>query len=117
LNPLNQFIQALRQGEYHQIKGVLRSVNGYCASGVACDVYRLANKSNTAYRWVHGGAYDSRYLMFFTPEQKYLTMMPDEVRQYFNLSLHHENHIVEMNDSGKSFHEIADWLEQQVLND
>ena len=88
--PLTEkLIAALRSGEYKQIQGHLKDDNGFCALGVACDVY------------------DPNLVLGCTS--------PLVVHQAYGWSGELRGTIVNLNDyHGKSFAEIADYLEGKL---
>jgi hypothetical protein len=109
-----KLVAALRSGNYTQTTGSLtnRVRDAYCCLGVACEISGVA-------QW-----YQNEYL----GEE---TMLPREVREYFDFKtavgrLHTDatrtsivtdkagrrTTLTKMNDSGKSFAEIADFIEQ-----
>lgn len=99
---LIDWIIALRSGNYQQGTGGLRTDNTYCCLGVGCEVYDTAS-------WVKhdDGIYSYKGgILFFPKFLKDLTgISPDQ-----------EKKLIEMNDDGKTFVEIADHIEQEILN-
>jgi len=94
-----KWLAALRSGEYKQGRGRLVGENGYCCIGVGGKVCGLSdNDMNNC------GLILSRII----PTTH---SIPTEIRG----STHLTEHIVCLNDSeGKTFTEIADWIEQNV---
>ena len=110
-----RLVEALRSGKYVQARASLRSVDGerYCCLGVACDLYRE-----------HALADWTREIAFwhFLGEEH---VLPERVRSW--LGFKHDGGVlknpirgsrpvlaslVDMNDGGRSFAEIADEIEQ-----
>jgi hypothetical protein len=96
-----KWLEALRSGEYKQGREALRTVdNAYCCLGVLCDIVGV--------EWTFGarGAYGH-----YGDTQK--VAHPDKrVYEACGLDDSHEGTLVEMNDdAGKTFAEIADWIE------
>lgn len=110
-----KWISALMGGEYKQTKGTLRRDNCFCAYGVLCDLY--AKEKNE--KWILNIGYSGRY--------SFLGMwdfVPDEVLEWAGLSESDKvyrkgitekniDRVSMMNDKGgKSFSEIADFIEE-----
>lgn len=102
------WVAALRSGEYKQGKGTLRDGDRYCCLGVACDLYRK-----------HGGGPDwgnpkfGRYEYYLG----YEASLPSKVLDWLGLSCHvgsyRSNSLVELNDNGQNFEEIANLIESE----
>lgn len=105
------WLKALRSGEYKQVKGRLRTEEGYCCLGVACDVYAKQHKT---LKWRRDEEGDIEF-------SGASTQLPDNVRKWlglkdsegeFNLKDGHEETLTNLNDDEeKSFEEIADIIE------
>lgn len=98
-----KWLEALRGGKYKQGKNVLRTAQDeFCCLGVLCDVVSpegwLADDSR------EGGFLHSDRKGFLPLGVKYETAFPSI----------HEVKLTNMNDEGKSFAEIADWIETNV---
>lgn len=103
-----KWVKALRSREYKQTTGMLGNKHvGYCCLGVGCVISgandeELDNESIILYR-------ESGYGI----SKAVLDTIPDELKGGYK-----ENNLVrqltEMNDEGKTFSEIADWIEQNV---
>lgn len=111
------WVDALRSGEYKQGEGRLARVNNtYCCLGVACD---LAIKNGVdIIRQIY--IIDNCYS--YDDEASFL---PLKVREWlgFNsndthgkLSSSRYDTLTKANDSGLSFNEIADLIEQEYIN-
>lgn len=99
-----KWLKALRSGKYKQCDGKLykEEESGFCCLGVACEFSGVNPYEIDGVGWI----YD---YVAVKSENK----IPDElVGSDFN------NRLVcvlsEMNDSGRSFAEIADWIEENV---
>ena len=114
-----KWLNALRSGEYTQSQERLRSDDGYCCLGVLCDLYIDENKG---YDWSE----DVNHYLFISHnsdsyyEDNYL---PFPVMEW--ACLKDSNPIVidndggrvalsDLNDTGVSFNEIADYIEKQL---
>jgi hypothetical protein len=96
-----KWIEALRSGKYKQCRSSLRQNDGFCCLGVLAD----ANGEQWStekwlmpgqYRVVRGGG-----CLFYGVQQGLLTEEQMDA-------------LADMNDEGKSFSEIADYIEQNL---
>lgn len=98
-----QWLKNLRSGEYNQGPDVLRrNDERFCCLGVLCDTINPNGwePAPGRYRFVGSGEPNE----FRTCDFKHHDI----------LDLDAENVLVRMNDSGKSFAEIADWIEENL---
>ena len=104
-----EWVTALRSGDYQQTTSVLRSQAGYCCLGVACDISGLG-------RWedVNGNMYKFKMGsgLFSCVD------LPIEVAEYYGIvstcgDIHQEDSLIGMNDRGCSFTEIAKFIEDK----
>lgn len=88
-----KWVAALRSGEFEQGRSLLFSNDRYCCLGVLACVVNGAKGAEGAYGcdYQHGG-YEIAHSNF-----------PD-----------HKTHLEDMNDVGKSFPEIADYIEANL---
>lgn len=101
---IRAWIAALRSGEYRQSAGAHRQHDGsYCALGCAyalrADQKWTENRMMQMFIAGHGG------------------IVPDEVQADTGLSRSELFRIVDMNDDGQSFAQIADYLEAKLPPD
>lgn len=100
---IEQWIRALRSGEYTQGVCALRSAdNAYCCLGVLCDI-RDASLWRPLQRlgWTYLG-YDG--------------ILTSSVLAEYGLTIESQRTLTRMNDGdGKSFAEIADYIESTIL--
>lgn len=107
---IRRWVKALRSGEYEQTTGTLRSVHGYCCFGVAC---HISTKSKIAERPTKLCDYYS----YEGPEGRVQeNFLPYGMRKHYGLSDREQEELVKMNDAGKTFDEIADWIEENILD-
>lgn len=86
-----KWVKALRSGKYRQAEGELRSKNGaYCCLGVLRSV-------------MHPGS--------SKVEDNYLCL---EHQKEAGLTLSLQQRLGDMNDRGKSFSHIADWIQKHL---
>lgn len=95
-----KWIEALRSGRYEQGRERLRSDDGFCCLGVLCDVYDSS-------QWVTdpelgGYLYDKAYAFLPTFLPAFAALGPTEAT------------LAGLNDEGKSFVEIADYIEANL---
>lgn len=93
----DEWVKALRSGEYKQVKNTLydAKLDSYCCLGVACKIAigklrELANGDQ-----------------FINPS---IEELPSEITGVTRLA----EHLATLNDSGKSFNEIADWIDANL---
>lgn len=93
-----RWIEALRSGKYQQAAHTLRKPdsNEFCCLGVLCEIEGMD--------W----AKDSSG--FYKASQ---SVTPTPVRQA-NLSAQQAHRLADMNDAGRSFEEIADYIEREI---
>lgn len=106
-------VQALRSGDYEQETGMLRNGNHYCCLGVACNIYKELTGDG---EWAEA---DSRYGFIAAQCQK-RDIMPEAVKKFFGFKWNDGGlgvesavgSLSEANDTGKTFAEIADIIEE-----
>lgn len=99
-----KWIKALRSKKYNQIQSRLKDKDGYCCMGVLCEVSseipfkEIFNSTIGAYGILgeYGGAIT----------QKYLNLI--------DLKYEIQTKAIKLNDNGKSFNEIADYLQGAI---
>jgi hypothetical protein len=98
-----KWIEALRSGEYEQGQSFLREGDKFCCLGVLCDLKEPANwrRSGDSYDYVVGS-------------DASMGLLPFSLKAETGINGQIESEIVGMNDEGKSFSEIADWIEANV---
>lgn len=100
-----KWLEALRSGKYKQAQGVLRTAdNTFCCLGVLCDIMYPDNWGNVLQHSV-----EFKYL-----SNRHFTGLPIGIREEANLSATSEGNLVCMNDTGKSFEKIADYIETDL---
>lgn len=112
------WLEALRSGEYVQGKQALRSAEPegarYCCLGVLSEV---AAKAGLIERDTAGGGVNGGHRGYKTTADTYYsdTMPSVEMNQLFRLNSATAGALAGMNDSeGKTFLEIADWVEENL---
>lgn len=98
-----QWLQALRSGEYEQTKHRLHTYEGFCCLGVLCDF-----------------AIDGEWDSWNTDDKGRVTsyhkggniaLLPNHFLEYVGMTHEHQEHLTRMNDDGKTFEQIARWIE------
>lgn len=111
-----KWISALRSGKYKQGIRSLRTEHGYCCLGVLCDLYSQEHNKEWRFQDVWS-FYDS--LCFLPPDVEQwaglnssnpsVKIPVDDENKYF----YHEP-LSDLNDSGYSFEQISNIIEQQL---
>jgi hypothetical protein len=97
------WLKALRSGEYKQGRRQLRDTSdNFCCLGVLCDVID-PTKWKTA----------SPELVSYTYEG-FGGTLPESIQIYAEVPLNITSFLINMNDGGKSFTRIADYIEENV---
>ena len=104
-----KWVSALRSGDYQQTKGRLRKEDKFCCLGVLCDLYIKENQLE----WElvnNGNYYEFQYKV---------ADLPPSVVGWSGIPSHNlmdisERTFAELNDSGSTFNEIADVIEEQL---
>lgn len=105
-----KWIAALRSGDYRQVQGYLHNEGGFCCLGVLCDL--------AAVPFTEGPSDDTDGLVRFYDfgaRHRNEEMICGDMREglktgFSDLALE----LAEMNDHGRSFAEIADWIEANI---
>lgn len=118
---MTRLVEALESGEYTQAQSRLRTEDGFCCLGVACDVA----SSFGIGEWSRG--FEQGW-QFNTPDSVYdeIAVLPQRVREWLGVQ-HSQMELSKwnsgetaigattMNDSGKSFEEIAAKIREVYL--
>src|ERR1700723_2651819 len=101
---IRKWVEALRSRKYKQGQGKLRtkretrdSVDRFCCLGVACDIKGVK----------HDNCHDGYFYYYDDIDGSLSTSM----LEYIGISNEEENELIDMNDGGKKFYQIARWLE------
>lgn len=96
----DKWVEALRSGEYKQGQNALRTNdNKFCCLGVLCDV-------------VDANCWTTRGGVYYYGLQRYT--LPRQLMETLQLSIPQEAMIIELNDTGHTFEEIADYIEERL---
>lgn len=99
------WIEALRSGNYEQTRFLLRDKRGYCCLGVLCDLHPDVD-------WIISTPGIAFYP--FGVEERDLGNLPDKASLWSGLTNEQKNILMDMNDNGNSFEEIADYVENNI---
>jgi hypothetical protein len=97
------WIKALRSGKYKQTDCILRRGDAFCCLGVLCDLARKDGGPGWAATVSHS------YL-----EQGHGGLLPDAMNRFLALG-GATGALAKMNDGGRSFTEIAHYIEVEVM--
>ena len=104
--------EALRSGKYNQARGRLGSPRGHRCLGVACEVFMQAEYGMR--RACDGQEHPG--FLFCIDQSSHLALPPPEIVEWLGAKTASEprdNTLVSMNDSGRTFDEIADIVESE----
>lgn len=110
------WLEALRSGEYKQVRGFLHTDKGFCCLGVACDLTKAKpwddeiHLNSAGIRFRETRATQSEDY----PRGKDLPARVMKVldQRYGSQSV--MDHLISMNDDGKRFKTIAKWIESHL---
>lgn len=99
-----KWLAALRSGNYRQGMGWLRTSNGFCCLGVLCDVVEPS-------RW--GGSHKVNDMLVWSHDGEDCMKYQWEIDGGL-LGEDTQEELATMNDDGKPFAEIADYIENEL---
>ena len=125
-----KWVNALLSGEYNQGTGKLRSPNGYCCLGVLCDLYDKENNVEWEYKGYEEDNCVHNPTDYWTLDSA-SEFLPLSVKQWAELdsvipqikvieiddeeeSWEYVENLSELNDSGTSFSEIAELIQENL---
>ena len=95
-----KWTEALRSDEYKQTTGHLRDSTGFCCLGVYLDVRDPIKWKNDGYYFYWDGKCNS---------------FPIDIEKEIDISSYDQGILIKMNDDqGKDFHEIAEYIEENL---
>ncbi|MGY3609896.1 MULTISPECIES: hypothetical protein [unclassified Bradyrhizobium] len=100
-----RWVEALRSGDYKQGRRVLRQDDMYCCLGVLCDLAATGEWRRQPDGQTHVYSVDGEYDDIY---------MPWPVMAFCGLDHNKEMAVSTMNDDGKSFADIASWIEANL---
>lgn len=105
---IKRWINWLRSKEFDQTEQALHSPDGFCCLGVACHKSKKMKISKIDRK--------DRYVYKYDNGDKNSEFLPRKFREWIGITCAEEELLADMNDSGKSFDEIADWIEEHILH-
>ncbi len=113
----NKWTAALRSGEYEQTTGYLCDVkNGWCCLGVLMDVVEEESFVDSPEYEGFKAIKSTKIDLWERTEEDYYDVneLSNEVIKKYGLD-GYDDELMEMNDNlGKTFPEIADWIEENI---
>ena len=108
-----RWVKALRSGDYEQGRGALHSADGkFCCLGVLCDIEIEGDWELDSGAHSYDLPYGKEYASF---------ELPRAFRKEKKISIGNQDTLMDLNDGdgfkgteGKSFEEIADWIEEKL---
>lgn len=102
-----QWIRALLSGRYDQGNSALHrnEENKWCCLGVLCNLRSVPGE------WVNDEGRFSRYRYGRISQTG---VLPGRVLRYVGMKPEQQDTLVTMNDTGKSFKEIAKWIKENL---
>lgn len=116
LETRKKWVEALRSGEYKQGRRYLRnSGNEFCCLGVLCD---LIDPERWSSKPTYGPSNSERVYGYFDEgyENPNTAILPESLEDLVGINgVHYAPDLMAMNDYGKNFREIADWIEEKLV--
>jgi hypothetical protein len=108
MNPLVKeiWLKALRSGEYQQCRAYLHTESGYCCLGVLSELACQSGEVDLERKWWS----EARFETFGSGS----SFLDSRVATWAGLNADREQRLASMNDAGKSFLEIADYIEEHL---
>ena len=103
---MKAWINALRDGSHKQCKGFLRKDDAFCVLGVGLDILNPEG-------WINDDRYYFKRFDGDTPHSFNLSMSE---REELGIDSEDAGKLFIMNDQGKSFAELADYLEEKYAD-
>lgn len=109
---INEWVTALRSGDYAQCKGALRKGYSFCCLGVLADIIGLEwmeGRPSFLVRDLNRPAHRSNRDTGLAQGD----IIPERAAEHIGLRMNTQKHLSSMNDQeGCDFNEIATWIEQ-----
>jgi len=112
-----QWLAALRSGDYTQTKDALRDDRGFCCLGVACDIHnpsQWGEPNGTGSRAAASGDYGFPGFDDIPLEALTVLRQLEYIEDGITMGNSLMRRLSVLNDDGKSFAEIADWIEENL---
>lgn len=110
-----KWLQALRSGEYEQGEGFLKKTGSdgktkHCCLGVLCELGVIAEVT-TQHK---DGCCERNAFLSTASGSPYTRFLPDTVATWADIRSETESALARMNDEGKSFAYIANYIEEHL---
>ena len=108
-----KWVAALRSGEYQQCTGALcregggRDADKFCCLGVLCDIMQEGE-------WKPAESLYGNKRRFSIGDSSNCNKLPLALLDRTGISMSLENRLLEMNDNGETFAQIADYIEENL---
>ena len=100
---IRRWVAALRSGKHKQSGGQLRDADGFCCLGVACNISRKVR-------------FDADSLFYESADDDVaFGTFPFQFGAWVGINLDEQMVLASMNDHGKPFSAIADYIEAKYL--
>ena len=112
-----QWLVALRSGDYTQTKDALRDARGFCCLGVACDIHNPSQwdePNESGSRAAASGDYGFPGFDDIPLEVLVVLRQLEYIQDGITMGNSLMRRLSMLNDDGKSFAEIADWIEENL---
>lgn len=119
-----KWVEALRSGEYKQTQSKLHNEEGFCCIGVLCEVKGMESmeKDDGSFSYYMPRSKENQTswipncdLIDFGLDRKVVCSDDFDPEDLFEEAV--DSVLMQMNDGGKTFDEIADYIEKELIND
>jgi hypothetical protein len=100
-----KWVDALRSGKYNQGRGRLRHDDEYCCLGVFCDLIDDGEWSEPTFSGIY---------FYKVGDKDSSGWLVDPILEHYCISNYYMDRLMAMNDEGKSFDAIADYIEKYL---
>lgn len=101
-----KWIKALRSGKFKQGRSFLNANDKYCCLGVLCEIHPEIEKNRD-------DAINNGYLFYYGNKQM-RSVLNSAFRKEVGIDDNQQSTLISMNDSGYTFNQIADWIEDKI---
>ena len=103
----DKWCHELRYGNLSQGEGALRCDGKYCCLGVLCNIVDPD-------AWSEPSCGDIEYndVFYYTLHDADSKILPTLLREHLGITVEEQCYIIQMNDNGRTFNEITDYIEE-----
>ena len=109
---IKEWIKALRSNEYNQTRGALQDDYGYCCLGVLCEIDHYTTKRRIPFQ---SGKTTYTYSTKNNDFESSCSQLPTGLMVRLGILGDGQAMLIDMNDHGRSFQYIADWIENTAI--